>query len=303
MLPVVLLRFQFSAPDGFRRPAFPEAAWRGAFGYALKRALCLTRMKACAGCPYEFSCGYPFIFETRQGATDSAARGGDRAPHPFILRVPILEKPCGVGHVEVEMVLVGAAARHLPSVIHALGEAGRRGIGKERQSLTLESVKDSHGFEVWRPGSNLAPVEPLATEPRALGPGPTSVTLVSPLRLVCNGDPIEPEALDGPTLAFAAVRRVGLLADNFSGGSQLDFKALKAEARTVAIVDRRLAWSDRRRFSTRQERLITYGGVTGRLTLDLSEAPGVAACLDICQTVHLGKGATFGYGQIALAAD
>jgi hypothetical protein len=200
------------------------------------------------------------------------------------------------------MVLVGTAARHLPSVIHAVSEAARRGIGKARQSLALETVVDLEGSEIWRPGSNLAPIEPHAPEPKRCWRDPVHVTLISPLRLVRRGDPISPEALDGPTLGFAAVRRVGLLASGFCGGPEMDFKALKAEAGKVAIVDRALAWADRRRFSTRQDRLITYGGLTGRLTLDLSKTPGVAACMEICQIVHIGKGATLGYGQIALAA-
>jgi hypothetical protein len=297
MLPVLVLRFRFLAPDGFRQAAFAEAAWRGAFGYALKRAVCLTRLRTCAGCAYEFTCAYPFIFETRPGLAPSRMRGADRTPHPYILRVPR-----GDGRAQLEMVLIGEAARHLPSVIHAIGEAARRGIGAGRQSLALESVVDAAGAEIWRPGSNLAPIESRTPAPAGLRSGPTRVTLVSPLRLVRRGDPIAPEALEGPTLAFAAVRRVGLLAGCFGGGKDMDFKALKAESQTVAILDRNLAWADRRRFSTRQERLITYGGLTGELTLDLSLAPGVAACLETCETVHLGKGATFGFGRITLAA-
>jgi hypothetical protein len=302
MLPVLELCFQFLAPEGFRQSAFAEAAWRGAFGYALRRAVCLTRLRACTGCAYEFSCAYPFIFETRPNPATSLMRGADRTPHPYILRVP-----GGDGRVQLEMVLVGTATRHLSSVIHAVGEAARRGIGAGRPSLTLESVVDPEGVEIWRPGSNLSPVEPRSPVLGGLRLGSTRVTLVSPLRLVLRGDPIPPAVLDGPTLAFAAVRRVGLLADCFGGGADrdgtpMDFKALKAESKTVAILERNLGWADRRRFSTRQARLITYGGLTGDVTLDLSQAPGVAACLETCETVHLGKGATFGFGRIALAA-
>jgi hypothetical protein len=229
-------------------------------------------------------------------------RGADRIPHPFILHVPAVETTTDAACVEVEMVLVGSAIGHLPCVIHALGEAARRGIGKAHQSLTLETVVDHEGAEIWRPGSNLAPVEPCIPEPRRSWPEPVLVTLVSPLRLVRHGDPIAPEALDGPSLGFAAARRVGLLISGFGNGPEMDFKALKAEAEKVTIIDRALAWADRRRFSTRQDRLITYGGLTGHVTVDLSKAPGIAACLETCQTVHVGKGATFGYGKIALAA-
>lgn len=298
MLPVIVLRFRFTAPPDFHQQSFPEAAWRGAFGYALKRAVCLTRQRTCAGCAYEYTCAYPFIFETRPGPASCIIRSGDRTPHPFILRVPATnDNTC----VEVEIVLIGTAATHLPVVIHSVREAARRGIGKGRHSLVLDTVVDPSGAEIWRPGSNLAPIEARVSEPTCW-PDRVTVTLVSPLRLVRQGEPITPETLDGPTLAFAAVRRVGLLAGGFGGGFEMDFKMLKAETTKVRIVDRDLAWVDRRRFSTRQERLITYGGLTGQLTLELSEARGVTACLETCQTVHVGKGATFGYGQIAIAA-
>jgi hypothetical protein len=127
--------------------------------------------------------------------------------------------------------------------------------------------------------------------------------LASPLRLVRNGAPIRPEQLDGPTLAFAAIRRVALLRDGFARHlPAIDFKDLRAKCDAVRLEARTLAWSDRRRYSTRQRQTITMGGMVGTLVLDVAGAPEVLPFLETCEHVHIGKGATLGLGHISLTA-
>lgn len=46
-LPVGKYRFVFAADPAARLPAFAGSAWRGAFGHALKRAVCVTRLHHC----------------------------------------------------------------------------------------------------------------------------------------------------------------------------------------------------------------------------------------------------------------
>jgi probable addiction module antidote protein len=74
--------FHFSAPEGPADVPFPGAAWRGAFGYALKRTVCIMRPRVCPGCPFERSCAYPYIFETAPGDQSSILRQADRTPRP-----------------------------------------------------------------------------------------------------------------------------------------------------------------------------------------------------------------------------
>jgi len=302
MLPILSLTFRYRAPEGFDAGPFPEAAWRGAFGYALKRAVCVMRLRPCAGCPLEFSCAYPFIFETRSGGEPPLPHEGDRAPHPYVLRAAPRDDPRSRDPVDLGVTLIGDAARHLPYVIHALDAAGRGGVGGARSTLILEAVLDAAGDPVWSPGRNLAPHEPVAPALELAEVERLAVTFLTPLRLVRDGEPVSAETLDGPTLAFAAARRIGLLQACFAGGAAgADFRSLKTQAQSVRILDRDLAWADRRRFSTRQRRSIVLGGVTGRLVLDVADAPAVAPYLEFCQFVHLGKSTTLGYGQIHVA--
>ncbi len=303
MVPLLPLIFRFRRPEGFRLSEFPEAVWRGAFGYSLKQTVCVMRLRPCVGCAFEFSCAYPFIFETRPGAEASIMRDADRTPHPYLLRVFQQTTDDEQDRFDLGMTLIGPAARHLSFVIHALGEAGRRGIGRARSPMPLEAVIDSAGEEIWTPGRNLPPREPAAPALRLSDAPRLSISFDTPMRLVRDHDPIAAEALDGPTLAFAAVRRVELLRTCFGGADPAtDHAALKDQAQAVKIIDRDLSWVDRRRYSTRQKRPITLGGVIGNVTLDVSGAPDLTPYLETCGFVHLGKSTTLGFGRMSLAA-
>ncbi|MGI9168868.1 MAG: CRISPR system precrRNA processing endoribonuclease RAMP protein Cas6 [Caulobacteraceae bacterium] len=302
MVPFLAFPFRFEKADGFVESRFPEAAWRGAFGYALKRTVCVMRLRPCVGCPFELSCAYPFIFETRPVPGASILREADRTPHPYVLRAVETDAPRSARWVDLAVTLIGEGVRHLPFVIHALDRAGRGGIGAARHVRTLTSVSDDMGRPIWNPGSELTPREAALPNVRPRKASRLVVNFDSPTRLVLRGRTVSAEKLDGPTLAFAAVRRMGLLRACFAGGAGgIDFEALKTSAGKVRIVDRELIWRDRRRYSTRQRRLISLGGFTGRATVDLADAPASAPFLETCRFVHLGKSATLGFGRISLA--
>ena len=66
-LEVAALDFRFRARQQMRMPGYMGSAWRGGFGRALRRAVCVTGLSTCPGCPFETSCVYPYLFETADG--------------------------------------------------------------------------------------------------------------------------------------------------------------------------------------------------------------------------------------------
>jgi len=302
VVPLLSVKFHFSAPEGAARAPFPGAAWRGAFGYALKRTVCVMRPRICVGCPFEMSCAYPYVFETAPGRQAKVMRDANAAPRPFVLRLPrAVNREGDGGGFELGMTLMGRAIDYLPFIIHAVMDAGQGGIGRARTLHELERVTDAAGAEIWTAGSNMTPQVAAIPDMRLGDQTRIAVDLVSPLRLVRNGAPIRPAELDGPTLAFAAVRRVALLRDGFDESAPpVDLNQLRAIANQVSVLEQELEWSDHRRFSTRQNQGIVMGGMTGRLVLDLASAPGLSPFLETCEHVHIGKGVTLGLGEIAL---
>lgn len=69
-------------------PAFLGSTLRGAFGHALKQAVCVMDHRNCEQCMVADRCIYPYLFETPPPPDLALLRGQQRAPHPFILSPP-----------------------------------------------------------------------------------------------------------------------------------------------------------------------------------------------------------------------
>jgi hypothetical protein len=66
-------------------PAFLGSTLRGAFGHALKDAVCVMHHRNCDRCMVADRCLYPYLFETSPPEHASQLKGQQQAPHPFIL--------------------------------------------------------------------------------------------------------------------------------------------------------------------------------------------------------------------------
>jgi hypothetical protein len=79
---VVAFEFRFLARQPMRMPGYMGSAWRGGFGRALRRAVCVTGLSTCPGCPFEGSCVYPYLFETAPDGEGGILANIDRVPNP-----------------------------------------------------------------------------------------------------------------------------------------------------------------------------------------------------------------------------
>jgi hypothetical protein len=91
---LVLSRYELRlrARQSTSLPAFLGSTLRGAFGHALKEAVCLMSHRDCSHCLVADRCIYPYLFETPAPADLLQLRGQQQAPHPFILAPPGLLK-------------------------------------------------------------------------------------------------------------------------------------------------------------------------------------------------------------------
>jgi hypothetical protein len=72
-------------------PAFLGSTLRGAFGHALKQAVCIMEHRDCARCMVAERCLYPYLFETPVPPDAMRIlRNQTQAPRPFILAPPLL---------------------------------------------------------------------------------------------------------------------------------------------------------------------------------------------------------------------
>jgi hypothetical protein len=257
--------FRFAARAPMRMPGYSGSAWRGGFGRALRRAVCITGLETCPGCRFQASCVYPYVFETPPGAEGGILADYERVPNPFVLapRWPS-ERPAGPGirgeagslaagaEATVRLVLIGRAIEHAALARQAVVEAGWRGLGPDRGAL------------------DLAAAEPVAPPPAEPCPDRITIELSSPLRLVEAGRLVGPDALRPRHLLMSLLRRVSLLAERHGPAPlDLDYRGLKASAETAEFADQSLCWAEWRRWSGRQRQLVPMGGLLGTLALPL----------------------------------
>jgi hypothetical protein len=286
-LEVAALDFRFRARQQMRLPGYMGSAWRGGFGRALRRAVCVTGLPTCPGCRFEASCVYPYLFETAPGGAGGILAGYDRVPNPFVLAPPWdggRMVPEG-GEAGLRLTLIGRAVEHAGFARQAVVEAGLRGLGPDRGALDLFSV------------------EGVAPPPVGVCPDRIEITLASPLRLVAAGRLVGPAALRPRHLLLALLRRVSILAERHGPAPlDLDYRALKERADSAEFAQTTLRWVEWARYSGPQQALLQMGGLLGSLSLPLVELGPFWPFLALAPWVHVGKGATMGLDAMRVTA-
>jgi hypothetical protein len=284
---VAAFDFRFRARAPMRLPGYMGSAWRGGFGRALRRAVCITGLPTCPGCRFEASCVYPYLFETAPDGAGGMLAGYDRVPNPFVLAPPWdggRLVPEG-GEAALRLVLIGRAVEHAGFARQAVIEAALRGLGPDRGALDLASV------------------EPVTPPPVGRCPDRVVITLASPLRLVAAGRLVAPADLRPRHLLLALLRRVSTLAERHEGAPlDLDYRALKARADSAEFPQATLRWVEWARYSGRQQALLQMGGLLGALSLPLAGIEPFWPFLALAPWVHVGKGATMGLGAMRVTA-
>ena len=305
-LPLSRCRLTFRATVNLRLPAYAGSAWRGAFGHALKRLVCVTRDPACPSCLLYRSCIYPYLFETPPDLGVGKLTKYTAAPHPYVL-IPDALTPDARGGVitqgetvALDVILLGHGHRHLPYVIHALNQAGQRGLGQDRGALELLSVTQADGDDwrlVYTPGSAFAPVPAMVP---ATPPVPAALTLrfLTPLRLTSENRLVSQDRFRFHHLFSSLLRRISLLtAFHTDAPLETNFAELTQSARAVALKNAQLRWHDWTRFSSRQDALVQMGGLVGEIELTGADLEPFWPYLWLGQWTHAGKGAVMGLGR------
>ncbi|MBK8510491.1 MAG: CRISPR system precrRNA processing endoribonuclease RAMP protein Cas6 [Candidatus Competibacter sp.] len=303
-LPLAVYRLDFTAQDPIRLPAYAGSAWRGVFGHALKRLVCVTREPTCPPCLLYRSCIYPYLFETPPDPAAGKLRKYPAAPHPYVLRPGAGgAQPAGAA-LDLEVVLFGHGNRHLPYLIHAFDRAVQRGIGQDSGRLELRQVAqqtlDGGWQPIYRPGEALQPAPPFVPKPPPC-PERLTVLLETPLRLRLAEKLMGADAFQFGALFANLLRRISLLTTFHTDAPlAVDFAGLNRAGWSVPTRAARLHWHEWTRYSSRQEALLQMGGLLGEVELNGSGLEPFWPYLWLGQWTHAGKGAVMGLGRYRL---
>lgn len=304
-LPILALQFRFHTEAPPRLPAFAGSAWRGGFGHALQRAVCVARGTPCASCLLYRSCAYPYLFETPPPPDAAKMRRYSAVPHPYVLRI---EPSRNDLQYRLGLTLFGRAERYGAYVVHALQQAGRAGMGRDRQTFELQEVLQAPGPDLaaWR--SAYRPDQPLELEPAAAPalpalPDSLRIRLEAPLRVRRHDCLVAPAEFRFADLFGPLLRRVSMLS-YFHTDTPLeaDFAGLVRAAEQIRIHEPDLRWMDWTRYSSRQQTTMEMGGIVGCFSLSGRGLEPFWPYLWLGQWTHAGKGATMGLGRYRIDA-
>jgi hypothetical protein len=318
--PLRIARFCFTIEptEEIRLPDYKGAALRGGFGFAFKKATCLSRDRQCGPCMLKSACAYFTVFETKvPKETAERLRIGADAPHPFVLDPPMTERQHfhPGSNISYGLTLFGSAIEKLPFFVYAFMILGEDlGIGRGRGRFKLLTVVDDNGKHIYDEG-NLSGgfavhaakdiLESTATSDRMF-----SMKFQTPVRMKSAWKPGT-----GPVLLTAITNddefylllkllyhRAFVLTQLYGDNpvqQAYNSRDLPFEKGTVTLQESRTHWLDWTRYSSRQKQEMQLGGMLG--TVSFSGRTGQYLPLfKLGEYLHIGKGSTFGLGKYQL---
>jgi CRISPR-associated endoribonuclease Cas6 len=324
---IAQFKFFLKALNCVSLPVYKGSTFRGAFGHAFKKVVCVNRERICSSCLLKEKCVYSYVFETPPPSDTLKMRKYPFAPHPFIITPPLEPKRIYQEGEALcfELTLIGKSIDYLPYFIYTFDELGGMGIGSGKGKYRLEEVKtdrSGEGFKVkggetkdecQRPKVNGEKGETIYSGNEkvlhssnwvvgiddlfAFHLSPTALHLIflTPTRLKFDGK-ISP-SLEFHILIRNLLRRISLLSYfHCSEELTLDFKGLIEESKKVGVKKSDLSWFDWERYSNRQETKMKMGGFTGTIHFEGGLEPFLPFLL-LGEYVHVGKGSSFGLGK------
>ena len=313
-------QFQFllKALDTLNLPAYKGSTFRGAFGHAFKKVVCVNREKICESCLLKGKCVYSYVFETPPPSDTSKMRKYPFAPHPFVITPPLEEKRIYREGETLcfELTLIGKSIDFLPYFIYTFDELGRMGIGKGKGKYSLENVSQrtkvkgegvkgeettmiySGKDKTLRNNFSVLMVDDLLPIALTLSPLTLHLSFLTPTRLKFDGN-LSPKP-EFHILFRNLLRRISLLSYFHCGEElDLDFKGLIESSRNIEVKQENLSWLDWERYSNRQETKMKMGGFIGSITFEGDFEPFLPF-LSLGEYIHVGKGTSFGLGKYGI---
>jgi len=301
-----VFRLNIRAEEPLHLPSYKGSALRGAFGYTLRRVICVSGHEDCRECPVTEKCVYSYIFETRPSPDDPFLRNKDRTANPYIIRPPLDEREEFRAGEELsfELILVGNASEYLPYFVFAFIEMGKTGLGRGKGRFSLSSAENIGADR------SLIPVyqdtdQMLRDRTREITCG--DLLRTSPPQEKCTFRFLTrlelKEKEKYPKISFGVLfrgmlRRITTLAHLHCGidCSGIDFSGLSHAADRVKTVSSNLSYEYAERYSNRQKQRMPFGGLLGDITFEGDLTPFWPFIL-LGEWLHVGKKTTFGLGR------
>lgn len=291
-------------------PEYKGSMFRGAFGWAFRKAVCVTQRPDCEGCLLRGVCSYFKVFETEvpEGNSIPFMNGVKKTPHPYILTPPLDNKRNYEKGEEltIELTLFGETVNLLPFFAYSFQQMGSMGIGFQRNRFILRRIillgNGGTEFDLFDERSQriLPDKDPIPMMQVPEGDVPSQITLrfMTPYRAQENARIITHHAEITPQLILNAIkRRYIVLSSLYGSGPGMDIADVDAE--DLVVTSNMLYFKDWERYSNRQQTKMSMGGMLGTIGISGNLAP-YWQLLKTGEYIHIGKNAVFGLGKFTV---
>lgn len=298
---------------------FKGSALRGAFGHALKRAVCTVREKDCAQCILQHQCLFAQFFMEQK--TNQEGKNPS-IPHPYIIEPPQDPKRSYAKGEEFvfSLILLGNTYEKLPFIIYAFELMGSKGIGRASKEELKNTPFEIIGIQADHIQGKPQIYDPIKKQLSQI-PSPVlleystpafshnntasqknqelTIILETPLRY--KADNAFHSSLTFEDLFKLMVRRIEFTFKEFGEKEpEIDYKNLLQQAKNISIKESSIIWKDQNRYSGRQKQALKIGGLEGTITFKGDFTPFIPL-LNLAILLHLGKQTSFGLGKIQYA--
>lgn len=201
--------------------------------------------------------------------------------------------------LEFELLLFGSAAEYVSSVVSALEQLHRFGLGARRYRFDLSKILNSQTQRIiWRKGQYF---KEAVTAAIIQGDELQNVTgavvkICTPLRIRHGGRMVKKVSFQ--TLIRNITNRIIAITERYGGwADQKESDRLLALAEKVRIVNEEIKVEKLERYSNRTNGKMDFSGLIGTIEYEGNLTPFVP-WLYAAQRLHIGRNTTFGMGKI-----
>jgi len=310
---ISLYKFKFTIQvlEDMHLPEYKGSMFRGAFGWAFRRAVCVTRRPTCENCIIKENCSYFKVFETEIAEnTIHFLNGVKKVPHPFIIEPPLDEKrDYKKGDLlEVGLTLFGNSVKQFAFYVYTFQQMGEQGIGYKRGKFKLLSVSNLDFEEkettiFTEASGKLKTNYSEINERKILSDVKNTIekitlNFVTPFRLQFGGKVFQnSEKLNTQIVLSSLQRRVISVSHLFCENNVEDF--IDIDFSGIRIIENNLEYKSVERYSNRQKKKMEMGGFIGEITF-AGDIQKVIPIIYLCKELNVGKNTAFGLGKYIL---
>lgn len=249
------------------------------------------------------------LLQTDKEACTFLYRNGEKAESrkviakPYMVLPPKICMPQAVieqgEQLKFEFLLFGGGVKYLSSVIAALEQIDRFGLGARRYRFELKGIVHSQTQRmVWCRGQYFKEAATAAVVPNYELQNVTGAVIIlcTPLRIRHGGQLMQ--TLPFQTLIRNITNRIAAIAERYGGWiDKEEAGRVLSLAENIQTVNEAFKVTQLERYSNRINRKMDFSGLSGRIEYKGELSPFVP-WLYAAQSLHIGRNTTFGMGKI-----